>query len=304
MFCLKGEDRSFGGNDLFVDLIPSTSFFRNVRSCVRNCDWDILRKKVYERVDNKCECCHYNPANKEALNGSLEAHERWSYNKSTGVQKLMRLIALCKKCHLATHIGLADLRGLGDMARLHLMKVNDMGEKDVKEHCERASRIWSERSDQDWALDLSIITDSGFRLKETKKVKNVKDIKDAKENIEELIVSDAKSVMHNEEMNERSAHCIGKYRNSNNQMIYRIDLSVNRHLDESTGQWWLRKFRDPNDTLPGDSDKRMPSISANKKLHISCRLDKGRYMLGCGDIYGISIVQCFTVHKNGQIEFE
>ena len=56
--CLIGEDRQFGGNVLYKDLIPNTTWFNNVRSCVSRSSWDKLRKQVYERVDYKCECCN------------------------------------------------------------------------------------------------------------------------------------------------------------------------------------------------------------------------------------------------------
>ena len=44
---LVGEDRQFGGNLLFKDLIPRTTWFNNVRSCVTRNSWDKLR-------NNKC----------------------------------------------------------------------------------------------------------------------------------------------------------------------------------------------------------------------------------------------------------
>ena len=54
---LVGEDRYYGGNVLHKDLIPSTTWFNNVRSCISSNSWDKLRHKIYERVDYKCECC-------------------------------------------------------------------------------------------------------------------------------------------------------------------------------------------------------------------------------------------------------
>ena len=35
--CLKGEDHNFGGNILFIDLIPNSCWFTNVRSSVHPC---------------------------------------------------------------------------------------------------------------------------------------------------------------------------------------------------------------------------------------------------------------------------
>ena len=69
-FSLKGEDRTFGGNKLFIDLIPRSCWFTNVRKFIHNTDWDRVRNHIYNRTNNTCECCG------EKCD-RLEAHERW-----------------------------------------------------------------------------------------------------------------------------------------------------------------------------------------------------------------------------------
>uniref|UniRef100_A0A7S3PD45 DUF5710 domain-containing protein n=1 Tax=Aplanochytrium stocchinoi TaxID=215587 RepID=A0A7S3PD45_9STRA len=85
---LHGEDRTFLGNRLFIDLIPSTCWFSNARSCISPSDWGRLRKHILTRASFKCECC--------GSNKNLEVHERWDYNDNNQTQKLKRLILLCK----------------------------------------------------------------------------------------------------------------------------------------------------------------------------------------------------------------
>ena len=46
---LPGEDRSFGSG-LFVDLVPASCWFTNVRSGVATADWDRVRSMVYRRA--------------------------------------------------------------------------------------------------------------------------------------------------------------------------------------------------------------------------------------------------------------
>jgi len=46
---LPGEDRSFGSG-LFVDLVPSSCWFTNVRSCVDRRDWERLRRMGHESL--------------------------------------------------------------------------------------------------------------------------------------------------------------------------------------------------------------------------------------------------------------
>jgi hypothetical protein len=155
---LCNEDRTYGGNDLFIDLIPRTCWFTNVRYCVKKQDWERLRKHVYNRVDNKCECCKSNI--------SLEAHERWDYDEKNHIQKLVRIVALCQLCHQSTHIGLAGINGKYEQAKEHLKKVRNFSEKEFLEHENNAWEIWRERNKIKWNLDLSLITSNNLQLTE------------------------------------------------------------------------------------------------------------------------------------------
>ena len=141
---LIGENREYGGNQLYKDLIPKSSWCNNVRRMVSSSTWDKIRKKAYERVNYKCECCNYDCKTKENYpseyyeNGEilshssefkpdvelrkwnriqLEAHERWSYDEINNMQKIERIVALCHRCHSATHMGLASLRGVDVFAK-------------------------------------------------------------------------------------------------------------------------------------------------------------------------------------------
>jgi hypothetical protein len=153
---LMGEDRTFGGDDLFVDLIPSTCWFTNVRYCVHPSEWDRLRRHVYERAGDRCESCK--------LRRKLEAHERWSYNDETKVQKLERLVALCRKCHGATHMGFSKMKGKGDEAREHLKKCRKFTDSELDQHIQEASQLWRLRNKTNWELDLTLMTNNGIRL--------------------------------------------------------------------------------------------------------------------------------------------
>ena len=156
-----GEDRNFGGSNLYVDLIPSSCWFTNVRYCVRPRDWDVIRKIVYERTDYKCECCQIDCI-KEKI--PIEAHERWDYDFTTGTQKLVRLIGLCKRCHQSTHFGFAKICGKEEEASTHIKKIRNFNLEELKEHIDTAWSIWVERNQYEWKLDLSIITSNGFDI--------------------------------------------------------------------------------------------------------------------------------------------
>jgi hypothetical protein len=170
---LTGEDRSYGGNELFIDLIPRTCWFTNVRYCTDIRDWDRLRDCVYSRVNNTCECCH-NKTN------DIEAHERWHYDNDTKTQKLVRLVALCKMCHTSTHIGLAGIKGKGSEALEHLKKVRNFTNEEAIEHKKQAFQVWNERNTIEWNLDLSLLTHNGIKLTQNVSPKERVDIMEKK----------------------------------------------------------------------------------------------------------------------------
>jgi hypothetical protein len=159
---LPGEDRSFG-QGLFVDLVPSTCWFTNVRSCVDEGQWDALRSMVYRRAHQRCEACG---APRGSDRRPLEAHERWEYDEATYTQTLRRLIALCWSCHRATHFGFAEVTGTSSEATAHLRAVNGWSAAEADAHIDRAFALWDRRSAHEWRLDLSILTNAGIKVVE------------------------------------------------------------------------------------------------------------------------------------------
>jgi hypothetical protein len=157
---LPGEHRDFGSG-LFVDLVPSSCWFTNVRSCVTPRDWDRLRLMIYRRAGHRCEACGGERNN--AAGVYLEAHERWSY-VAGHVQVLTRLICLCTPCHEVTHFGFATLRQRDIEAMDHLMKVNSWSHRQAQDHIDNAFRLWRTRSASDWTLDVSMLTAVGIAV--------------------------------------------------------------------------------------------------------------------------------------------
>jgi len=153
-----GEDRTYGSNELYIDMIPKTSYFKNVRSIFNDDDWNLIRHHIYERVNNRCECCGIKK------NKYLDAHERWIYDYNSCTQKLIRIIALCRLCHQTTHYG--HSRVFKDIKKIneHLMKVRGFSEEELKNHIKDAYEIWKDRNKINWNIDVSIISNSGFKI--------------------------------------------------------------------------------------------------------------------------------------------
>ena len=158
---LPGEDRTFGAG-LFVDLVPRSCWFTNVRSCVTEQDWERLRRPIPRRAGHRCEAC--GDGEDRATGRRLEVHERWHYNNDTGVQALRRLICLCSPCHLVTHFGYANVTGRTDEAFAHLCRVNDWDQSRAYAHVYASENLWTERSARVWTLDLTMLTDAGVTL--------------------------------------------------------------------------------------------------------------------------------------------
>ena len=158
---LIGEDITFGGNDLYIDLIPKNCWFTNVRYCIDPNDWNKLRKIVYKRVNYCCEICKINCVKN---NLRIEAHERWYYDYENKIQKLIRIIALCNPCHQVTHYGYAKMTGNEEKAQNHLMQIRKFNLEECNEHIEIAYAIWMEKNEIEWILNLDLIKNNGFNI--------------------------------------------------------------------------------------------------------------------------------------------
>ncbi|MDX2296671.1 MULTISPECIES: DUF5710 domain-containing protein [Streptomyces] len=159
---LPGEDRTLG-DGLFVDLVPSSCWFTNVRSCVSPGDWERLRRMITRRAGRRCEAC--GAGEDRQARRWLEAHERWVYDEPARVQRLRRLICLCTDCHTVTHFGYAQVRGLEARAFAHLSRVTGMDGPTARGHVDAAFATWRRRSRLVWELDLGILTDAGITVR-------------------------------------------------------------------------------------------------------------------------------------------
>lgn len=135
---------------LTIELVPSTVFFKNLRSEVSKKEWDIIRREAYREADYKCTVC-----SGKGPKHPVECHEIWEYNDKKHIQKLLGVTALCPSCHEVKHMGLAQIRGRWEPARDHLAKVNDWTVGEAEKYIAHQFIIWEERSWHQWKLDIS-----------------------------------------------------------------------------------------------------------------------------------------------------
>jgi Domain of unknown function (DUF5710) len=166
---LPGEDRAFGSG-LFVDMVPNSCWFTNVRSCVEPVDWERLRHMVYGRAGLQCEIC--SAPQVSAKKQWLDAHERWEYTEDL-VQRLRRIICLCQPCHDMTHYGFLVTRyqwgqvseEYANRVLAHFQRVTGFSDEQGEAHIDEAWELWEWRNQFDWTLDLSMVTAAGIRVR-------------------------------------------------------------------------------------------------------------------------------------------
>ncbi len=133
---------------LSVELVPKTSWYDDVRALMDEATWERMSLRVWRQADGRCEICGGGDPE------HLEYHEVWSFDDRTGVQALVRMIALCPDCHQVKHIGLASIHGQAVRARAHLARVNGWTLSQTEASVREAFRVWARRSQTTWTLDL------------------------------------------------------------------------------------------------------------------------------------------------------
>ena len=133
---------------LFIDLVPNTAWFSNLRSELTPDEWNLVKKATYVPASYRCTVC-----GGRGTKHPVECHERWQYDMVAKVQKLVGTIALCPACHESTHYGLAQVRGRDVEARQHLMAVNHWTEAQANRHIRQTMDLWRRRSCLNWTLD-------------------------------------------------------------------------------------------------------------------------------------------------------
>jgi hypothetical protein len=159
---LLGEDRTYGGDQLFVDLLPRDSSI-SLKRTLEDSEYSKLRNIIVKRVAYKCEICNIECLSKD--NKYLQICERFSYCMESKVQKLERIVAICKECFQT--VRLLD-KGI---ALTRLIEINQIEKEDAKQHILDAYEIWKIRSNIKWKVDLSILSNFSKNEKEKSKIK-------------------------------------------------------------------------------------------------------------------------------------
>jgi len=145
---------------LNFELVPTGTWYKNLRSILSQEEWDIVRKDAYNRANGKCMICEKNAS-------ILDAHETWRYDEDTHIQKLVDVRAVCQDCHRTIHIGLAAINGHLEEAFKNYCEVNNCSDTVFRKNYNVAFAEWDIRSKiKDWELDISWLKEHGFNFKQ------------------------------------------------------------------------------------------------------------------------------------------
>jgi hypothetical protein len=145
---------------LTIELVPKTSFCKNVRNLISAAEWGRLRHAAYACAGNACLICR-----ETGPKGVLHAHEVWEYTMPAGAdppetpgrQRLVGIAALCPRCHAVKHIGFANVMGRLEASLVHLQKVNGWSRTETEAYVEACFETWKARSKRQWQVDVSLL---------------------------------------------------------------------------------------------------------------------------------------------------
>jgi len=137
---------------LEIELVPQSSHYNNLRKMLTATQWKKLRSKIIPPLENKCVICKGSSRGR-----SLDLHEVWEYDRSTGVQKLVRLEGLCASCHECKHFYFTKMRGNEKRARERLQRLNHLSDIQMHEYELKVHREYLLNSSINWTLDVSLI---------------------------------------------------------------------------------------------------------------------------------------------------
>jgi 5-methylcytosine-specific restriction endonuclease McrA len=137
---------------LTIELVPKTSFYVNIRSILSRREWELIRKDTLLKANNLCEICGGVSATR-----ALDCHEVWEYDDINHIQKLIRFIALCNRCHEVKHIGKAQIDGNFDRAQEWFKEINNFTNLSTTLYIVEAFDLWAARSQYQWQIDISIL---------------------------------------------------------------------------------------------------------------------------------------------------
>ena len=136
-----------------IELVPATSWgkslYKLTHTRISRRYWDDIRARELRRAGSKCEICG------DSSTG-LTCHEKWEYDETRHIQKLVGYEITCRDCSNVLYLGRASTdEFLWKAAVKQFTYVTGLKEKDLKAVFDRVMDEWNERSHVSWHIDIS-----------------------------------------------------------------------------------------------------------------------------------------------------
>lgn len=139
---------------LQLELIPKTSWDKNVRNIVSSSQWQNIRTKVFNKSNYSCEICGF-----KGDANSLECHEVWYYDLNKSVQKLISFRSLCRPCHAVKHFGRAVAKGNYNNTYNHFKRINNLDDFTASNIIKSFLLYWESLNNISWKIDTSLLSE-------------------------------------------------------------------------------------------------------------------------------------------------
>ncbi|MGX5694811.1 hypothetical protein ACWKWP_01320 [Agromyces soli] len=145
-----------GGVQMRADMLPPSTWGSNLRGMLTSAAWRKLSRETSEAAGRRCVICGSESFGPNRTPQNPDCHEMWVFEvvDSVLVQRLERLVALCKACHNVQHAGRAEKLGLtGDVVDT-LCRVNRWVPAEAEDDIDRAWDRYELMSHLEFDLDL------------------------------------------------------------------------------------------------------------------------------------------------------
>ncbi|MBM7832061.1 hypothetical protein JOE59_002766 [Agromyces cerinus] len=166
-----------------ADMLPPSTWGSNLRGMLKDAAWRKLSRETSEAAGRRCAICGAESFGPNHTPQNPDCHEMWVFEVADGVlvQRLERLVALCKACHNVQHAGRAEKLGLtGDVVDT-LCRVNRWTPTESEDDIDRAWDRYELMSGLEFDLDLRALAgriqvgddvDLYFRARERERLGN------------------------------------------------------------------------------------------------------------------------------------
>jgi len=140
----------------FVDqcgpqLVPASAWNANLRAIMSATEWKKFRQLVIAKHGTSCAFCNAKPK-------SLDCHEIWRYSikdgETVGQQTLVKVLPLCKQCHMVCHIGFWSIQGKFEQVLAHMMRTRKLSRVLALAEISAANLVFEKLSRFEWILDV------------------------------------------------------------------------------------------------------------------------------------------------------